>query len=79
MRTFADQPAQGVDSPTPMPRLSKLATENVAWTQFVTQQRQTDRGLYSIMAGRYPQLNHAASSMPTTFGSESPCPAGRAA
>jgi hypothetical protein len=55
--------AQGLTYPSPMPRLSKLAAENLAWTQFVAQQRQTDRGLYSIMAGRYPQLNYAPSLM----------------
>ncbi len=55
--------AQGLSCPSPMPQLSKLAAENIAWTQFVAQQRQTDRGLYSIMAGRYPQLNHAPSLM----------------
>ena len=48
-----------------MPQLSKLAAENLAWTQFVSQQRQTNRGLYAIMTGRYPQLDNSAPLMST--------------
>jgi hypothetical protein len=55
--------AQGVDTPSPMPQLSKWAADNLAWTQFVSQQRQTNRGLYTIMTGRYPQLNSSAPLM----------------
>jgi arylsulfatase A-like enzyme len=55
--------AQGIDYPSTMPRLSKLAADNLAWTQFVSQQRQTNRGLYTIMTGSYPQLDNSAPRM----------------
>jgi len=55
--------AQGMTGRSPMPHLSKLAEQNVVWTQFVAQQRQTDRGLYALVTGQYTGLTVGPSLM----------------
>lgn len=39
-----------------MPNLDNLADQNTSYTRFITQQRQTNRGMYSLLCGDYPNL-----------------------
>jgi hypothetical protein len=39
-----------------MPYLVSYANENTSYRRFITQQRQTNRGLYSLLCGDYPNL-----------------------
>ena len=43
-----------------MPKLKQLADKNLSFSKFITNQRQTNRGLYSSLCGRYPNLNNSA-------------------
>ncbi len=47
---------QGRESSYEMPNLSRLAREGVAFTNFVSLQRQTNRGMYAILCGDLPLL-----------------------
>jgi hypothetical protein len=46
-----------------MPRLSRLAERAMLATNFVLHQRQTNRGLYSLLCGDYPRLDHSIAKM----------------
>jgi hypothetical protein len=46
-----------------MPRLSERAANAIQATNFVLHQRQTNRGLYSLVCGRYPKLRVSTSRM----------------
>ncbi len=46
----------GAESPVRMPLLSGIARDNIAYTSFVANQRQTIRGEYSLLCGGYPSL-----------------------
>ncbi|MCH2173102.1 sulfatase-like hydrolase/transferase [Myxococcota bacterium] len=48
--------AHGVVPQLALPRLSQLANQNLVATTFITQQRQTNRGLYALLCGDYPKL-----------------------
>jgi hypothetical protein len=39
-----------------LPNLDRLARENVAYSSFIAQQRQTNRGEYALLCGDYPKL-----------------------
>jgi len=43
-----------------MPKLKQLAAKNLSFSNFIANQRQTNRGLYSSLCGRYPNLNNSA-------------------
>ena len=46
-----------------MPELSRIARENVVFTNFITQQRQTNRGEYALLCGELPRLFSAEAKM----------------
>lgn len=46
-----------------MPRLTELAANNVMLRNFVGHQRQTNRGLYSLLCGDYPKLDYSIPRM----------------
>jgi len=39
-----------------MPNLDSFANKNTSYSRFITQQRQTNRGLYPLLCGDYPNL-----------------------
>lgn len=52
-----------VESTITMPRLSRVAEENIVYRSFVTNQRQTNRGEYALLCGGYPKLNSGVAKM----------------
>jgi phosphoglycerol transferase MdoB-like AlkP superfamily enzyme len=46
-----------------MERLSMIAEENIVYTSFVANQRQTNRGEYALLCGEYPRLNSGVAKM----------------
>lgn len=48
--------ANEVSSDLALPRLDALARRHIAYTSFVTQQRQTNRGEYAVLCGDWPKL-----------------------
>ncbi len=48
--------ANGVELGFALPQLDRLARENVYYTSFIAQQRQTNRGQYALLCGDYPKL-----------------------
>jgi arylsulfatase A-like enzyme len=55
--------AHGVNARTKLPRLNRIASQNLIYRTFVSQQRQTNRGEYAILCGDYPKLVTAAPKM----------------
>jgi arylsulfatase A-like enzyme len=55
--------AHGVESSLSMPRLSSIAERALVATTFVLHQRQTNRGMYSILCGDYPKLDQSMPKM----------------
>ncbi|NQZ96450.1 MAG: LTA synthase family protein [Myxococcales bacterium] len=55
--------AHGVTAPFNMPGLSEIARRNVVATSFISQQRQTNRGLYALLCGDYPKLGSQLARM----------------
>jgi len=49
--------AQGRRTSYDMPNLSQVAREGLTWTNFVSLQRQTNRGLYAMLCGDLPLLS----------------------
>jgi arylsulfatase A-like enzyme len=45
------------------PALDSIATSGLAYTQFVANQRQTNRGLYALLCGDYPNLGNGTPHM----------------
>ena len=48
--------AHDIFIPVKMSRLDRVAQQNVLYTSFVAQQRQTNRGEYAMLCGDYPKL-----------------------
>ena len=46
----------GIAHAVNMPRLDRIAQDNMAYRSFVSHQRQTNRGEYAILCGDYPKL-----------------------
>ncbi|TDJ02757.1 MAG: LTA synthase family protein, partial [Deltaproteobacteria bacterium] len=46
----------GIASSIKLPRLDRIAQDNLAYRSFVSHQRQTNRGEYAILCGDYPKL-----------------------
>ncbi|MCH8824425.1 MAG: LTA synthase family protein [Planctomycetes bacterium] len=59
----------GVKSNISMPYLDELARTNLCYSNFLTHQGQTNRGLYSILAGDFPRLTTAIPKMAEIAGS----------
>ena len=53
----------GIFSDISMPKLDSIALENMVYSNFITHQRQTNRGMFSILAGCYPKLNSSTPKM----------------
>lgn len=53
----------GICSEISMPKLDSISSENIVYTNFITHQRQTNRGMFSILAGCYPKLNSSTPKM----------------
>ncbi|MEE9614685.1 MAG: LTA synthase family protein [Thermodesulfobacteriota bacterium] len=53
----------GIGSAIKMPRLNELAENNVAYSTFISNQRQTNRGEYAILCGDYPRFLAAEPAM----------------
>lgn len=53
----------GICSEISMPMVDSISMENIAYTNFITLQRQTNRGMFSILAGCYPKLNSSTPKM----------------
>lgn len=53
----------GVDSPVKMKHLDEIAQQGVMFDTFLVQQRQTNRGEYSVLCGDYPKLATRAARM----------------
>jgi hypothetical protein len=49
--------------PRLMPELDALARGNVSYSTFLTHQRKTNRGLYSLLCGELPNLGHGLPKM----------------
>ena len=58
-----------------MPWFSEASEQNYQLSSFIANQRQTNRGLYSILCGRYPNLSSKAakSDIVGSFGTRDPC------
>lgn len=55
---------QGITAPRPrLPELDKRARKNLSYLNFVNQQRQTNRGLYSLICGDLPKLRTRSPKM----------------
>jgi hypothetical protein len=54
-----------IERPLVMPRLSALAEQNIVASNFLLHQRQTNRGLYSLLCGDYPKLDASMAKMAT--------------
>ncbi len=54
---------QGIHSEISMPKLDSIARANIIYTNFITLQRQTNRGMFSILSGSYPKLNSSTPKM----------------
>lgn len=59
----------GVKSRLSLPYLDELARAHLCYSNFLTHQGQTNRGLYSILAGDFPRLTTAAPKMAEIAGS----------
>ena len=58
----------GVKSRVSLPYLDELARAHLCYSNFLTHQGQTNRGLYSILAGDFPRLTTAAPKMAEIAG-----------
>jgi hypothetical protein len=58
-----------------MPNFKKVAEDSISYGNFVSLQRQTNRGLYSIVCGDYPNYlgKEAKSDIVGVFGTRRPC------
>ncbi len=58
-----------------MPNLKKISEKSLFFTHFLTHQRQTNRGVYSLICGDYPNLKsqEAKADHIGAFGSRHPC------
>jgi arylsulfatase A-like enzyme len=54
---------QGVRSDIAMSGLDSIARRHILYANFITHQRQTNRGEYSILSGTYPKLNSSTPKM----------------
>lgn len=55
--------AHGLDPELRMPMLDALARENLAYSTFITHQKQTNRGLYAAFCGALPRLTAGLAEM----------------
>ncbi|MBF0431203.1 MAG: LTA synthase family protein [Fibrobacteria bacterium] len=46
-----------------LPLLDSIASDNISYRNFISHQRQTNRGLFSIFSGSYPKLNSTTPKM----------------
>ncbi|PHP65657.1 hypothetical protein CSC94_17570 [Zhengella mangrovi] len=53
----------GIDSRNKMTRLDEIARANITYTQFITAQRKSDRGIYSALCGDLPTLTYTTPKM----------------
>jgi len=58
-----------------MTQLKQLGDQNVFYSDFILNERQTNRGLYSLICGGYPNLisKETKSDLIGTYGSQHPC------
>ncbi|MBN2037412.1 MAG: LTA synthase family protein [Chitinispirillaceae bacterium] len=54
---------QHMKSDISMHRLDSIAGQNMVYTNFISHQRQTNRGVFSILSGSYPKLNSSTPKM----------------
>ncbi|MBN1983110.1 MAG: hypothetical protein JW795_16370, partial [Chitinivibrionales bacterium] len=57
------QQSQSMHSDITMPILDSISRENITYVNFLTHQRQTNRGMFSILSGTYPKLNSSTPKM----------------
>lgn len=64
-----------IESPISMPLLSEVAKKNMHFRTFITNQRQTNRGEYSVLCGEYPKLASEVAKMSEVVfaGVKKPC------
>ena len=64
-----------IESPITMPLLSERAKNNINFRTFITNQRQTNRGEYSVLCGEYPKLISEVAKMSEIVfaGEKKPC------
>lgn len=55
--------AQGINNRASLPRLSAFAEKNLYFTNFITNQRQTNRGEFALLCGRMERLVSTTSKM----------------
>ena len=53
----------GIWSDISMPKLDSIAAENIVYSNFITHQRQTNRGMFSLLSGTYCKLNSSTPKM----------------
>lgn len=54
---------QEIESNITMPGLDSIVQKNIVYSNFITHQRQTNRGIFSILSGSYPKLNSSTPKM----------------
>ena len=52
-----------IEADPPLPALDRLARQNLAFSSFIGQQRQTNRGEYALLCGDWPKLKTALPRM----------------
>jgi arylsulfatase A-like enzyme len=55
--------ASGITADPALPRLDRLARNQIAYTNFIAQQRQTNRGEYALLCGDWPKLDSSVPRM----------------
>ena len=55
--------AQGVIANPALPELDRLAREHIAYSSFIAQQRQTNRGEFALLCGAWPKLRTSVPRM----------------
>jgi phosphoglycerol transferase MdoB-like AlkP superfamily enzyme len=53
----------GVESDLTMPALDEISRQHILYTNFISHQRQTNRGIFSLLCGDYPKLNSTTPKM----------------
>ena len=65
----------GANALKTMPRLERLADERVSFSDFISLQRQSNRGVYPLLCGEYPNflMLEAKMDVAATYGARRPC------
>jgi len=53
----------GISSDISMPKLDSIAQANILYSNYITHQRQTNRGMFTLLSGSYEKLNSSTPKM----------------